>query len=85
MRRPRDRPAHLARSSTREPARPPAASLPCPPSAVWEQRVPCPLHGRFASQQLNADTWGDEMLRIIVSASFLFWQQYFDDDLVSEP
>ena len=70
---------------------PPPESLParplraCQPSAVWEQRVPCPLHGRFASQQLNADTWGDEMLRIIVSASFLFWQQYFDDDLVSEP
>ena len=35
---------------------------------------------RFASQQLNADTWRDETLRIIVSASFLFWQQYFDDD-----
>jgi len=38
----------------------------------------------FASQQLNADTWSDEMLRIIVSASFLFWQQYMDDDLGSK-
>ena len=32
----------------------------------------------FASQQLNADTWRDETLKMIISASFLFWQQYFD-------
>ena len=30
----------------------------------------------FASQQLNADTWRDETLRAVISASFLFWQQY---------
>lgn len=32
----------------------------------------------FASQQLNADTWRDETLRAVISASFLFWQQYYD-------
>ena len=32
----------------------------------------------FASQQLNADTWRDETLKMIIEASFLFWQQYFD-------
>ena len=32
----------------------------------------------FASQQLNADTWRDETLRMVLSASFLFWQQYYD-------
>lgn len=32
----------------------------------------------FASQQLNADTWRDETLVAVITASFLFWQQYHD-------
>ena len=32
----------------------------------------------FASHQLNADTWRDETLKMLISASFLFWQQYID-------
>ena len=47
-----------------------------PPSAAPLTR--CGAACRFASQQLNADTWRDETLRLIVSASYLFWQQYYD-------
>jgi len=37
----------------------------------------------FASQQLNADTWRDETLCEVIKASFLFWQQYYDNELGS--
>ncbi|KAL1524512.1 hypothetical protein AB1Y20_019405 [Prymnesium parvum] len=32
----------------------------------------------FGCQKLNADTWRDEGLRLVIGASFLFWQQYND-------
>jgi hypothetical protein len=68
--------AHRVRSASALPS--PCSMRPAllPPSAAPLTR--CGAACRFASQQLNADTWRDETLRLIVSASYLFWQQYYD-------